>query len=80
VGTVRVTAGSAGTNGWSVSMTLPSGASVTNTWNASASGTTGTVAFTNVSYNGRLNPGQVTEFGFQGNGSGAGMTPTCTAS
>jgi hypothetical protein len=33
-----------------------------------------------VSYNGRLNPGQVTEFGFQGNGSGAGMTPTCTAS
>jgi len=79
VATVRITAGSAGTNGWTVTMTLPGGASVTNTWNASASGSTGTVRFTNVSYNGRLNPGQVTEFGFQGNGSGTGMTPTCTA-
>ncbi|MFY1694725.1 cellulose binding domain-containing protein [Solwaraspora sp. WMMA2101] len=80
VATVRVTAGSAGTNGWTVAMTLPGGASVTNTWNATASGNTGAVRFTNVSYNGRLTPGQVTEFGFQGNGSGTGMTPTCTAS
>jgi poly(3-hydroxybutyrate) depolymerase len=80
VATVRVTAGSAGTNGWTVSMTLPGGASVTNTWSATASGSTGTVLFTNVSYNGRLSPGQVTEFGFQGTGTGSGMTPTCTAS
>ena len=80
VATVRVTAGSAGTNGWTVGMTLPSGASVTNTWNASASGSTGTVRFANASYNGRLGAGQVTEFGFQGSGNGAGMTPTCTAS
>jgi cellulase/cellobiase CelA1 len=80
VATVRVTAGSAGTNGWTVSMTLPGGASVTNTWSATASGSTGTVLFTNASYNGRLTPGQVTEFGFQGSGSGSGMTPTCTAS
>jgi poly(3-hydroxybutyrate) depolymerase len=79
VATVRVTAGSAGTNGWSVDLTLPGGASVTNTWNASASASTGTVRFTNVSYNGRLTPGQVTEFGFQGSGNGSGMTPTCTA-
>ncbi|MFI9639287.1 cellulose binding domain-containing protein [Micromonospora sp. NPDC051925] len=77
--TVRVTAGSSGTTGWTVSATLPGGASVTNTWNATASGSTGTVRFTNVSYNGQLTPGQVTEFGFQGNGSGSGMTPTCTA-
>ncbi|WFE65346.1 cellulose binding domain-containing protein [Micromonospora sp. WMMD714] len=76
---LRVTAGSAGTTGWTVSATLPSGASVTNTWNATASGSTGTVRFTNVDYNGRLTPGQVAEFGFQGNGSGSGMTPTCTA-
>ncbi|MBF9128225.1 cellulose binding domain-containing protein [Plantactinospora sp. S1510] len=80
VATVRVTAGSSGTNGWTVSMTLPGGASVTNTWSASSSGSTGTVRFSNVSYNGRLTSGQVTEFGFQGNGSGSGMTPTCTAS
>lgn len=79
VATVRVTAGSAGTNGWTVTMTLPAGAGVTNTWNASAGGSTGTVRFTNVGHNGRLGPGQVTEFGFQGSGSGSEMTPTCTA-
>ncbi|MFG1869653.1 endo-1,4-beta-xylanase [Micromonospora arborensis] len=80
VATVKVTAGSAGTNGWNVSVTLPSGASVTNTWSATASGSTGTVRFTNVDYNGRLGAGQVTEFGFQGTGSASGSTPTCTAS
>jgi len=79
VATVRVTAGSAGTSGWSVDMALPGGASVTSTWSALAGGTTGTVRFTNVDYNGRLSAGQVTEFGFQGTGTGAGagMTPTC---
>ncbi|MFJ8687837.1 extracellular catalytic domain type 1 short-chain-length polyhydroxyalkanoate depolymerase [Micromonospora wenchangensis] len=80
VATVKVTAGSSGTRGWTVSMTLPSGASVTGTWSATASGSSGTVRFTNVDYNGALGAGQSTEFGFQGNGSGAGMTPTCTAS
>ncbi|MEU8257364.1 endo-1,4-beta-xylanase [Micromonospora inaquosa] len=80
VATVKVTAGSAGTSGWNVSLTLPSGASVTNTWSATASGSTGAVRFANVDYNGRLVAGQVTEFGFQGTGSGTGMTPTCAAS
>ncbi|SCF17223.1 endo-1,4-beta-xylanase [Micromonospora chokoriensis] len=80
VASVKVTAGSAGTNGWNVSLTLPSGASVTNTWSATASGSSGTVRFANVDYNGRLTAGQVAEFGFQGTGSGNGMTPTCTAS
>jgi poly(3-hydroxybutyrate) depolymerase len=80
VATIQVTAGTAGTNGWSVGMTLPGGASVTNTWNATPSGSTGTVRFASVSHNGRLDPGQVTEFGFQGNGDGSGLTPTCTAS
>lgn len=79
VATVRVTAGSSGTNGWAVTLTLPSGSSVTNTWNATASGSTGTIRFTNVSYNGQIGPGQTTEFGFQGVGSGSGLTPTCTA-
>ncbi|MFG2049747.1 endo-1,4-beta-xylanase [Micromonospora sp. NPDC048935] len=80
VASVKVTAGSAGTNGWNVSVTLPGGASVTNTWSATASGSTGTVRFANVNYNGQLAAGQVAEFGFQGTGSGAGITPTCTAS
>jgi endo-1,4-beta-xylanase len=80
VATVRVTAGSAAINGWSVGMTLPSGAAVSNVWNAAGSGTTGAVRFGNVSYNGRVGAGQSTEFGFQGTGTATGVTPTCTAS
>jgi endo-1,4-beta-xylanase len=80
VATVTVTAGSAGVNAWTVSMTLPSGASIVNTWNATPSGTTGSVRFTNVSYNGRIAGGQSTQFGFQGAGTGTGMTPTCSGS
>nr|MDT0660011.1 GDSL-type esterase/lipase family protein [Micromonospora sp. DSM 115978] len=79
VATVRVTAGSAGTNGWTVGMTLPSGATISNAWNTQRSGNSGAVQFTNVSYNGRIAAGQSTEFGFQSGGSGSGMTPTCTA-
>ncbi|WP_326553829.1 endo-1,4-beta-xylanase [Micromonospora sp. NBC_01813] len=79
VATVRVTAGSS-TNSWAVTMTIPSGAAVTNTWNAQASGSTGSVRFANVSYNGRIAAGQSTEFGFQGTGSGSGMTPSCSSS
>ncbi|GAB3982654.1 hypothetical protein GCM10027615_65860 [Plantactinospora veratri] len=61
-------------------MTLPSGATVTNSWNSQRSGSSGAVTFTNVSFNGRISPGESTEFGFQGTGSGTGMSPTCTAS
>ncbi|MEQ4302040.1 polysaccharide deacetylase family protein [Plantactinospora sp. B6F1] len=80
VATVRVTAGSSGTNGWSVGVTLPSGATVTNSWNSQRSGSSGAITFSNVSYNGRIAAGQSTEFGFQGTGSGTGMSPTCSAS
>ena len=79
VATVRVTAGSSQVNGWTVAMTLPPGAGITNAWNANRTGTTGTVQFTNVSYNGSIAAGQATEFGFQATGTGAGMTPTCSA-
>ncbi|WP_320068559.1 endo-1,4-beta-xylanase [Micromonospora sp. RTGN7] len=80
VATVRVTAGSSGTNGWAATVTLPSGSAVTNTWSAQGNGTTGTVRFANVAYNGRLTPGQSTEFGFQGTGVPPAGTPSCTAS
>ena len=77
---VNVTAGSSAIHGWTVTMSLPSGAAVTSTWNATASGT-GTMQFTNVSYDGSLTPGQTTNFGFQGTGTGQGMTVTsCAAS
>ena len=80
VATVNVTAGSAAINGWSVALTLPSGATVSNSWNSTATGTSGSVRFANASHNGRLGAGQSTEFGFQGTGSATGLAPTCTAS
>jgi hypothetical protein len=79
VATVRVTAGSSAVNGWTTTMTLPSGATITNSWNADRGGNTGTVQFTNVGFNGSVASGQSTEFGFQGTGTGAGMIPTCAA-
>ncbi len=76
VATVRVTAGSGGTQAWTVTMPLPSGVTVTNTWSTSRNGS----AFSNVSYNGRINPGQYTEFGLQATGTAGTLTPTCAAS
>ncbi|MFG1648536.1 glycoside hydrolase family 6 protein [Micromonospora sp. NPDC049275] len=67
---VTVTAGSSGINGWTVTITLPGGAAVTGVWSAQASGTSGTVRFTNVGYNGQVGAGQSTNFGFQGTGTG----------
>ncbi len=78
---VNVTAGASAIHGWTVTVNLPSGAAVTNTWNASASGTGGTVRFANAGYNGSVGAGQTTNFGFQGTGTGQGMTVTsCAAS
>jgi lysophospholipase L1-like esterase len=79
VATVRVTAGSSAVNGWTVGMTLPSGATISNAWNTNRSASSGAVRFTNVGYNGRIVAGGFTEFGFQSSGSGAGLTPTCTS-
>ena len=76
VATVRVTAGSAAINAWSVTLALPSGVAVTNSWNVARSGNT----WSNVSYNGHVNAGQYTEFGFQANGTAGTLTPTCAGS
>jgi hypothetical protein len=81
VATIRVLAGSSPISGWTVASTLPSGAVITNAWNANRSGNSGAVQFTNVGYNGTVPAGQYTEFGFQGTGTGTGTgtTVTCTA-
>ncbi|MFE9657418.1 endo-1,4-beta-xylanase [Micromonospora sp. NPDC006431] len=76
---VRVTAGATPLNGWTVGLTLPGGATITNTWNAQPSGTSGAVTFRNLSYNGQLAAGASTEFGFQGVGTGPSGTAACTA-
>ncbi|WP_433730096.1 cellulose binding domain-containing protein [Actinoplanes sp. CA-051413] len=80
VATVKVTAGSSGTNGWTVGMSVPAGATVTSSWNANRTGTSGAVQFSNVAYNGKIGAGQATEFGFQASGTAGAMTPTCAAS
>ncbi|WP_432972557.1 endo-1,4-beta-xylanase [Dactylosporangium sp. CA-233914] len=74
--TVRVTAGSSAINSWTVGLALPSGTTVTNSWNVTRSGNN----WSNVSYNGHVNAGQYTEFGFQGTGTAGALTPTCSGS
>ncbi len=80
VGTVTVTAGAAAVSRWTVTITLPSGATIVNSWNVNRSANAGTIQFTNAAYNGSIAPGQSTEFGYQGTGTGTGVTPSCTAS
>ena len=54
---------------------------MTVTWNTDSDhfGTSGTVVWSNVDYNRAVGAGQSTEFGFQGTGSGDGLSPTCAA-
>ncbi|SBT40439.1 endo-1,4-beta-xylanase [Micromonospora auratinigra] len=79
VASIRVTAGASGLTGWTVGLTLPSDATVTNTWSAQPSGTSGALTFRNVDYNRQVAAGTSTEFGFQGTGTGPSAVPTCTA-
>jgi endo-1,4-beta-xylanase len=74
VATVTVTAGSSTINGWTVS--IPQASNVTNSWSTTRTGT----QFANVNYNGRVNAGQSTQFGFQGTGTGPSGTSGCSAS
>ena len=77
VASIDVTAGSSSISGWRVGVTLPSGAAYSNGWNASFSGTSGTIQASNVSYNGSVGAGQSATFGFQGTGTASGMTVSC---
>ncbi|MCZ7439391.1 polysaccharide deacetylase family protein [Micromonospora sp. WMMC241] len=55
--------------GWTVRMTLAGGQSIANVWNGVVTGTTGAVSVRNAAYNGTLNAGGSTTFGFLANGS-----------
>jgi hypothetical protein len=78
VANVGVTAGGAAINGWRVTVSLPNGTAITNLWNGVNTGTTGAVPVVNQTYNGHLNAGGSTSFGFQANGSSTGVTVSCT--
>jgi endoglucanase len=78
-GQVTVTAGSAAINGWTVKWTLPSGQSITQSWNVVMTLGGSNVTATNLSWNAMLAPGASTTFGFLGSGSPGASGITCTS-
>lgn len=67
---VVVTAGAGGLHGWRAS--IP-GATITQAWNGTVSGTT----ISSVGWNSHVNAGQTATAGFLGSGSPTGLTATC---
>lgn len=81
--TVTVTSsGTAAIGGWKVTWSFGGNQTLTNSWNATVTQSGASVTAVNASYNGALNPGTSTTFGFQGtySGSNPAPAPTCTAS
>ena len=68
--------GSSAVNGWTLGFTLPAGQAVTNSWNATLSGSSGALTARNVSHNGSIPAGGSTSFGFQGTYSGSFASPS----
>lgn len=67
--------GSAPINGWTLGFNLPSGQSITSSWSATVTGTSGAITARNLSYNGSIPAGGSTSFGFQGTYSGSFAAP-----
>ena len=67
--------GSGAINGWKLGFTLPGGQTITSSWNATLSGSSGPITAGNVSWNGSIAPGANTSFGFQGTYSGGFANP-----
>lgn len=66
--------------GWTVVLNFSEPARVTSSWNADvAEISVNTVSGGNVSWNGKLLPGQTTSFGLQGDHDGSFALPTCSA-
>jgi hypothetical protein len=76
--TATVTVANTGTapiNGWNLGFTLPGGQSITSSWSATVTGTSGAITARNLSYNGSIPAGGNTSFGFQGTYSGSFAAP-----
>ena len=76
--TANVTVANTGTsaiNGWNIGFTLPSGQSITGSWNAAVTGTSGAISARNAGHNGSIPAGGSTSFGFQGTYSGSFANP-----
>jgi cellulase/cellobiase CelA1 len=79
---VRVTAGAARINGWTVTLTFTGGQRVTQAWSAVLTSNGAAVTARNESYNGALGPAAGTTFGFLGSWTGTNNAPavSCAAS
>ncbi|MFC4059624.1 cellulose binding domain-containing protein [Planomonospora corallina] len=74
--------GTAAISGWTVKWTFPDGQKITQLWSGEHTQTGADVTVGNASWNGRLNAGASTSFGFGASRSGANGVPatvTCTA-
>ena len=78
---VRVSAGAARINGWSVNLTFANGQRVNQAWSAQLTTNGTAVTARNESYNGALTPAASTTFGFIGTWNGTNTPPvvTCAA-
>lgn len=73
--------GSSSSSGWTATINLPSGNSITNLWGGQIVSTSGsTVTVRNESWNGALGSNASTTFGFLASGSGGSPTVSCTLS
>ncbi|NES30868.1 glycosyl hydrolase family 5 [Micromonospora terminaliae] len=68
--------GSSTVNGWTLNYNLPSGQTITGSWNATVTQSGSAVTARNLSYNGTLAPGASTSFGYQATLSGGFSTPS----
>ncbi|WP_089156813.1 GH12 family glycosyl hydrolase domain-containing protein [Micromonospora sp. NBS 11-29] len=55
-------------SGWTLNYNLPSGQTITSSWNATVTQSGSAVTARNLAYNGTLSPGASTNFGYQANG------------
>ncbi|GAA0428407.1 hypothetical protein Acor_71410 [Acrocarpospora corrugata] len=71
--------GATAINGWSVAFNLPAGSNIGSFWDASMTRSGQRFTFTNVGWNGTIQPGGTASFGFNGSPGGAGaVISNCT--
>ncbi|BAL87525.1 putative glycosyl hydrolase [Actinoplanes missouriensis 431] len=80
-GEIKVTAGIAAINTWTVTWSFANGQKVSNAWSADVTSSGTTVTARNAAWNGKLAAGTTTSFGFLGSWTGSNTVPavTCAA-
>jgi len=76
---VTVTAGTGGTNGWTVNLAFPNGQTITQAWSSTVVNPGPNAVLRNAGYNGTLGANASTTLGFIGTGSGRAPTLSCTS-